>query len=77
MPDTTVQVIGKELSSIRDVQGLRLSPDMKIAEAVLFDVLVVPGGYGQQALMHDEEVLGLIRKHVQGKSSCFRSAPEP
>src|SRR5579863_5112596 len=67
IPDTTVQIIGKELSPIRDVQGLRLSPDVKIAEAGLFDVLLVPGGYGQQALMHDEEVLGLIRKQAQSE----------
>lgn len=71
MPDTTVQTIAKELSPIRDVQGLRLSPDMKIAEAGLFDVLLVPGGYGQQALMHDEEVLELIRKHVGSERLLF------
>ena len=67
MPDTTVQIIGKELSTVRDVQGLRLSPEKSIAEAGLFDVLLVPGGYGQQALMHDEEVLELIRKHVESE----------
>ncbi len=71
MPDTTVQIIGKELQPVRDVQGLRLSPDTSIAEAGLFDVLLVPGGYGQQALMHDEEVLGLIRKHVESKRLVF------
>ena len=77
MPDTTVQIIGKELSPVRDAQGLRLSPDMKIAEAVLFDVLLVPGGYGQQALMHDEEVLGLIRKHVQEEKLLFSVCRSP
>ncbi len=65
MPDSTIQIIGKEVAPVRDVQGLRLSPDISIAEAGIFDVLVVPGGYGQQALMHDEEVLELIRRHVQ------------
>ena len=44
MPDTKFQIIGKELSPVRDVQGLLLSPDMGIAEAGLFDVLLVPGG---------------------------------
>ena len=29
VPDTTVQIIGKELAPVRDVQGLRLSPDVK------------------------------------------------
>jgi len=71
MPDTTVQAIGKELLPVRDVQGLRLSPDVSIAEAGLFDVLLVPGGYGQQALMHDEEVLELIRKHVASERLLF------
>ena len=71
MPDTTVQIVGKELSPVRDVQGLRLSPDMRIAEAGLFDVLLVPGGYGQQALVHDEEVLGLIRRHVESERILF------
>jgi len=46
-----------------------------MADAELFDVLVVPGGYGQQALMRDEEVLELIRRHVQRKSFSFHSAP--
>ena len=71
MPDTSIQIVGKELASVRDVQGLRLSPDVRIAEAGIFDVLLVPGGYGQQALMHDEEVLELIRKHVQNERLLF------
>jgi len=71
MPDTTIKVIGKELVPIRDVQGLRLSPDLRIAEAGLFDVLIVPGGYGQQALMRDEEVLQLIRRHAQNDKLLF------
>ncbi|HEY6490609.1 MAG: DJ-1/PfpI family protein [Terracidiphilus sp.] len=71
MPDTTVQVIGKELSRIRDVQGLRFSPDVRIADAGLFDVLLVPGGHGQQALMRDEEVLEFIRKHVGSERLLF------
>lgn len=71
MPDTTVQIVGKAIEPVRDVQGLRLSPDARIAEAGIFDVLLVPGGYGQQALMHDEEVLDLIRKHVQKEKLLF------
>lgn len=71
MPDTTVQIIGKEASPVRDVRGLRLSSDMSIAKTGLFDVLLVPGGYGQQALMHDEQVLGLIRRHVENERLLF------
>jgi len=71
MSDTTVTVVGRELAPIRDVQGLRLIPDVRIAEAGTFDVLVVPGGYGQQALMHDEEPLDFIRKHAYGEGLLF------
>jgi DJ-1/PfpI family len=71
MPDTSILIIGKEVAPIRDVQGLRLSPDASIAEAELFDVLVVPGGYEQQALMHDQEVLALIREHARKEKLLF------
>ena len=71
MPDTTLQIVAKEPAPIRDVQGLWLTPDVCIAESEIFDVLLVPGGYGQQALVHDEEVLDLIRKHVQGAKLLF------
>jgi cyclohexyl-isocyanide hydratase len=71
MPDTTIQIVAKEPAPIRDVQGLQLTPDVTIADAGNFDVLLVPGGYGQQALMHDEEVLALIRKHAQAERLLF------
>jgi putative intracellular protease/amidase len=71
MPDTTIQVIGKEVVPVRDIQGLRLFPDVSIAEAGIFDVLLVPGGHGQMALMHDEEVLELIREHMQRTKLLF------
>jgi len=71
MPDATVTIVAKELGPIRDVQGLRLTPDVTIAEAGTFDVLVVPGGYGQQALMHDEELLDFIRKHAHSERLLF------
>ena len=76
VPDTTVQIVAKEPASIRDVQGLSLTPDLCIAVSGIFDVLLVPGGYGQQALMHDEEVLDLIRKHVQEEKLCRVRLPD-
>ena len=71
MPDTTIRIIGKELAPVRDVQGLRLIPDGGIAQAGIFDVLLVPGGFGQQALMHDQEVLALIREHARNEKLLF------
>jgi cyclohexyl-isocyanide hydratase len=71
MPDSSIQIVGKGAAPVRDMQGLRLSPDVSIAEAGAFDLLVVPGGYGQQSLMHDAEVLNLIRRHVQNEKVLF------
>jgi cyclohexyl-isocyanide hydratase len=71
MPETTIRIISKELAPVRDIQGLRLLPDVSLGEAGLFDVLLVPGGHGQQALMHDEEVLECIRKHHQSGRLLF------
>jgi cyclohexyl-isocyanide hydratase len=46
---------------VRDIQWLILTPEMYIAEAPEFDILLAPGGFGQQELMNDEEVFPLIR----------------
>lgn len=71
MPNTTIQIIGKAGAPVCDMQGLRLTPDLSIAEVGRFDVLLVPGGYGQQALMHDQEVLGLIRGQAKNEALLF------
>ena len=71
IPNSTFYVIAKTKSMIRDIQGLILTPEMSIAEATELDVLLVPGGYGQQLLMHDEEVLSLIRNHFAAGRLVF------
>jgi cyclohexyl-isocyanide hydratase len=63
IPNATFHAIAKTKFPVRDVQGLILTPDMSIGEAPELDVLLVPGGYGQQQLMNDESVLSLIRNH--------------
>jgi cyclohexyl-isocyanide hydratase len=57
--DSTIHVIAKTSFPVRDIPRLILSPEMLIAEAPEFDVLLVPAGFGQQQLMNDEEVLSL------------------
>ena len=59
IPNSTIHVIAKTKSLVRDIPRLILSPEMLIAEAPEFDVLLVPAGFGQQQLMNDEEVLSL------------------
>jgi len=56
---------------VRDLNGLTLIPDAALADAPQLDVLHVPGGPGQEALMDDSEVLGWLSKQAAGGSRVF------
>jgi cyclohexyl-isocyanide hydratase len=66
LPNSTHRIYAKSMDPVRDVMGLRIMPDATLAEAPRLDVLHVPGGPGQQALMEDEEVLGWLRSQAAG-----------
>ena len=68
IPNSTYRVYGKTAEPVRDLKGLRLTPDAAISEAPQLDVLHVPGGFGQEALMEDEEVLGWIARQEIGRA---------
>jgi transcriptional regulator GlxA family with amidase domain len=62
-PQTTVRFVAKERGKKRtDAGSLALVADYSLDEVTAPDILVVPGGPGQVALMDDEEVLNWIRK---------------
>lgn len=71
IPDATVHVMAKTRDPIRDIKGLILTPEITIAERPVLDVLVVPGGFGQQDLMDDEEVLSLIQDQAESGRWVF------
>ncbi len=71
IPNSTYRLYGKTGGMIRDLKGLRITPDAAIAEAPQLDVLHIPGGFGQEALMEDEEVLSWIRAQAAGVHSLF------
>ena len=62
MPDTSLHLLWKTTAPIKDMMGLVLQPTMTLKDAPPLDVLVVPGGYGQQALMEDVEVIDFVRE---------------
>ncbi|GJD56869.1 DJ-1/PfpI family protein [Methylobacterium dankookense] len=66
IPNATYRIYAKDREPVRDVRGLRLSADATLTEAPQLDLLHVPGGYGQEALMEDEAVLGWIRDQAAG-----------
>ena len=78
IPNATHRIYGKTAEMVRDVNGLRLTPDATLADAPQLDVLHIPGGHGQEDLMSDDQVLEWIRTQAAGRASaksCFiRSA---
>ena len=64
LPNSTLRLYGKTLAPVRDVRGLRLTPDATLAEAPQLDVLHIPGGFGQEALMDDTVVLDWLRQQA-------------
>jgi cyclohexyl-isocyanide hydratase len=64
LPDAAVHVLWKDTQPLRDDKGLILTPDTTLDGAPPLHLLHVPGGYGQEALMDDEEVLVFLRAHV-------------
>jgi cyclohexyl-isocyanide hydratase len=53
------------------LRGLRLMSDAVLTEAPQLDLLHVPGGFGQEELMDDEEVLAWIREQAAGVRCLF------
>jgi cyclohexyl-isocyanide hydratase len=71
IPNATYRIYGKTATPVRDLKGLWLTPDATLADAPPLDVLHVPGGFGQEALMEDAEVLGWIGRQAAGACSIF------
>ena len=71
IPNSAYRIYGKSAEPVRDLKGLQLTPDAALAAAPPLDVLHVPGGFGQEALMEDAEVLAWIRRQATGARSIF------
>lgn len=71
IPNSTYRIFAKTTDPVRDLRGLRLTPDAALAEAPKLDVLHVPGGFGQEALMDDDEVLSWVKHQAAGAICVF------
>ena len=71
IPNATYRIYAKTLAPVRDVSGLRLTPDATLADAPKLDVLHVPGGFGQEGVMEDDEVLTWIQRQTEGARSVL------
>ncbi len=66
MPDTQVLVVAKTRQPVRTDGGLVIVPTTALADCPQLDVVCVPGGPGQVALMDDAEVLDFLRRQAAG-----------
>jgi cyclohexyl-isocyanide hydratase len=71
IPNASLTILSKDGAAIRDHKGLRLAADLPLAQADAYDVLQIPGGPGQEALMADEPVLALIRQQRAAQRVLF------
>jgi cyclohexyl-isocyanide hydratase len=67
MPGVTIHLIWKTLDPVRTDRGLMLIPTTTFEECPALDLVCVPGGPGQVALMEDQIVLRFLR---QTASTC-------
>jgi len=62
LPGASVVLVGHEVGTVRTENGfLGLSVDAVFEDVPAPDVVVVPGGVGSRALMHDQRVLDWLR----------------
>lgn len=65
-PELTLHLVWKTVDPIADGSGLRIIPTTNFADCPKADILFVPGGPGQLALMEDEETLAFLRLKSEG-----------
>ncbi|MEM8695553.1 MAG: DJ-1/PfpI family protein [Pseudomonadota bacterium] len=66
LPDARIDLVWKTTEPVRDVNGLTIVPSASLADAPQADLLFVPGGFGQAALMDDDEVLDWLVRQAAG-----------
>jgi cyclohexyl-isocyanide hydratase len=71
IPNSTYRIFAKTLSPVRDIRGLRLMPDATLFEAPQLDLIHVPGGFGQEALMEDDHLLHWVHRQAEGARYVF------
>lgn len=64
-PEFRLHLVWKTREPVADGSGvLQMAPTITFAEAPAADILFVPGGPGQVALMEDEETLAFLRRQA-------------
>ena len=62
LPNTTVDLVARTLEPVTTDRGMQIVPTATYADCPRLDVVMVPGGAGQQDLMEEETALEFLRK---------------
>jgi len=65
IPGARVHLVWKDTQPVRADSGLGLVPTTAFADCPPLDIVFVPGGSGQAAVMADAEVLDFLRHHAR------------
>jgi cyclohexyl-isocyanide hydratase len=66
VPGVTVHLVWKRIEPVPTDTPLVILPTMTFADCPQLDVICVPGGYGTDALLDDDEVLEFLRAQAEG-----------
>jgi cyclohexyl-isocyanide hydratase len=66
VPGAKVHLIWKRIEPVPSDSVLTLTPTMTFADCPQLDVICVPGGFGTDELINDEEVLDFLRRQAAG-----------
>ncbi|AMN42115.1 DJ-1/PfpI family protein [Rhodoplanes sp. Z2-YC6860] len=66
VPNTKVHLVAKSLAPVRTDRGMEIVPTITLDDCPQLDLIMVPGGPGQQDLMEDHTVLEFLQKQARG-----------
>ena len=66
VPGAKVHLIWKSLEPVASDSVMMVMPTTTLADCPQLDVICVPGGYGSDDLLNDEEVLDFLRRQAGG-----------
>ncbi|WP_234682708.1 DJ-1/PfpI family protein [Bradyrhizobium monzae] len=64
VPGATVHLVWKTLDLVPSDSVLMLKPTVTFADCPQLDVICIPGGFGTDALLNDEETLDFVREQA-------------
>jgi cyclohexyl-isocyanide hydratase len=66
LPNARVDLLAPTLEPVQSDRGMKIVPSLTYAACPQLDVVMVPGGPGQQDLMEDAVVLAFLRRQAAG-----------